>query len=485
MSEVVKPYTEKRRATNEIGSTGLRRAGGSIDEEQLRVLRGSRGAEVYEEMRNNDSGIGAFIFLTVSLIRSVPWRAEPNPKATNADAADKEAEFLTECIGDMSHTWSDFMAEVLSMVWHGWSYFNRVYKYRRGPGKDPRFRSKFDDGRIAWRKFAIRGQESLVDWVFDDDGGIRGMRQLAAPQYEIVEIPIEESVLFRTELAKNNPEGRSLLRNSYRPYFFTKRLQEIEAIGMERELVGLPKIELPMSYLEALASDRTDSDTQRRREAALAFATIGSQIRRNEHDVLLFPSEVNDDGSPSQFKFSLVSAGGSRSIDIAGAIKRSQFDVVAPLQNQFIYLATNGAGSYALSSDQTNNHAVAIGALLDSIEETFHRYATEELFELNGVLPENRPRWVHGDIEKEDLAKWVESVSKAISAGLVTPDESLEAHARNKLELPEADERDDDDVAPPMNFGLVPSEDVEDENGEEIEEPEDVQDDGEDDEGEA
>lgn len=467
-NEVLSAYTMTKRSTKEIGATGLRHFGGLVDEEQLQVLRGQRAAIIFEEMRNNDSTIGAFIYLTMSLIRQTKWRAVSNPDATSIEEGEKEQKFLEECVGDMSHTWSDFVTEILSMMWHGWAYFNRVYKYRMGknPG-DPTRNSKHDDNRLGWRKFAIRSQETLLEWMIDDDGGIRGMVQLAAPNYIRTELPIEECILFRTELAKNNPEGRSLLRNSYRSYYFLKRLQEIEAIGMERELVGLPKITLPNSYMEALASPKTDETTQRKRLAALAFATVGSQVRRNEHDVLLFPSSVNEDGTASQFNFELMASGGSRQIDISAAIKRYQFDVSAPVLNQFIFLATSGVGSYALSSDQTSNHAVAIGALLDVIEETFDRYATQELFELNGVRPENRPRWVHGDIEKEDLKKWVDNVTAAVSGSLVTPDETLETYVREKLELPEADEEDEDDISPPMNFGFgvgdVPAEGEQDE----------------------
>jgi hypothetical protein len=52
--------------------------------------------------------------------------------------------------------------------------------------------SKYADGKVGWRKFAIRAQSSLDKWDFDDDGGLRGFVQRAAPKYEEVTIPIEK-----------------------------------------------------------------------------------------------------------------------------------------------------------------------------------------------------------------------------------------------------------------------------------------------------
>jgi hypothetical protein len=37
-------------------------------------------------------------------------------------------------------------------------------------------------------------------------------------------------LLFRPHSPKNNPEGRSVIRNAYRAYYFIKRLEELEAI---------------------------------------------------------------------------------------------------------------------------------------------------------------------------------------------------------------------------------------------------------------
>ena len=215
-----------------LGRSGLNRQGGHVYEEQLAKLSGSRAVKVYQEMRDNDSIIGAFLFMIKMLIRKVKWTVKP----ASEDKADTEAaKFVEECLKDMSHTQEDLMAEILSMLVFGWSFFEIVYKRRSGPGKDPTKRSRYMDGKIGWRKIEIRSQDTLDRWEFGDDGGVMGMWQSAPPSYERVFIPIEKALLFRTESAKNNPEGRSLLRNAFRDWYYKKRIQELEAIGIERE----------------------------------------------------------------------------------------------------------------------------------------------------------------------------------------------------------------------------------------------------------
>lgn len=58
---------------------------------------------------------------------------------------------------------------------------------------------------------------------------------MAAPNYEVVPIPIEKLLIYRTRMERGNPEGRSLLRPAWIFYYYTKNLQQIEAIGFEHE----------------------------------------------------------------------------------------------------------------------------------------------------------------------------------------------------------------------------------------------------------
>ena len=100
-----------------LGSSGLRRWGGYIDEEFLLRLRGKRAMAFYKEMAENNSIIGAILYIIENLIRQVEWRIEP---VDETDAAKKEADFIEECLEDMSVTFEDVINECLSMVTYGY-----------------------------------------------------------------------------------------------------------------------------------------------------------------------------------------------------------------------------------------------------------------------------------------------------------------------------------------------------------------------------
>ena len=60
----------------ELGSSGLRRSGGTINEEFLANLQGVKGFKVYREMRDNDPVIGAMLYAIDKVITRLEWKIE-------------------------------------------------------------------------------------------------------------------------------------------------------------------------------------------------------------------------------------------------------------------------------------------------------------------------------------------------------------------------------------------------------------------------
>ncbi|MCB6614658.1 hypothetical protein LI127_15610, partial [Anaerostipes hadrus] len=74
----------------------------------------------------------------------------------------------------------------------------------------------------------IRSQDSLYQWEYDDEDNLIGMTQMPPPNFGLYTIPLEKAIHFRTRSRKGNPEGRSILRNAYRSWYFKKGIQEFE-----------------------------------------------------------------------------------------------------------------------------------------------------------------------------------------------------------------------------------------------------------------
>ncbi len=430
-----------RAATNELGRSGLKHFGGTLYEEFLPQLQGLRGQQIYKEMSENSPVIGAMLFAVESLLRSVDWEIDP----VSQEAEDLEAaEFLEECKDDMSHTWEDFISEVLSHLIFGWSYFEQVYKQRKGPKhKVP---SKFDDGRVGWRKFALRSQDTLYRWEIDDRGGIKGMWQYPVPStptsmrgiHETVFLPIEKSLLFRTTSMKNSPEGRSVLRSAYRPWYYSKRIEELEAIGIDRDLAGMPIAKIP---IELLSADRTPDQLA----TYNMIRDIVRKVKRDEQEGIIWPKVLDPETGEDLFTFELISSGGRRSFDTGAVIQRNSQQMAMTIMADFILLGHENVGSFALSSDKTELFAVALGAWLDGIQEVLNRHAVPRLFELNNFSVEEYPKFRHGDIESPDIQALGAYVQSLASAGApLFPDLELENRLRGYADLPEADEEERD-----------------------------------------
>lgn len=408
-------------ARKEIGRIGQKRFEGTFYEEFLPELRGKRGMDTYREMAENDDTIGAILFAVEMLIRQASWTVEP----AGDTPADKEAaEFVESCMHDMQDTWTDTISEILSFLTYGWSFHEIVYKRRMGKTKNPLTKSKYDDGLIGWRKLPIRAQETLYQWEYDNNDNLIGMTQMPPPDYGLITIPIEKAMIFRTKSRKGNPEGRSILRNAYRSWYFKRRIQEYEGIGIERDLAGLPVFTAPENV--PVWDDDPDMIALR--------SSMEDMVRKIRID------EVAGIVKPFGYEFELLSSGGNKQFDTNSIIQRYDTGIAMTVLADFIFLGHQQVGSFALSSDKTELFAMAIGAYLDIICETFNSQGIPALIDINGSRFEgitDYPKMNHGDIENVDIQKLATYIKDMTGVGILIPDDTLEDYVREAANLPE------------------------------------------------
>ena len=437
---------------SEFGSTGLRRSGGTVYEEFLTNLRGQRGAKIYREMADNDPTIGSMLFAIEKVITRLEWRIDPysdNSHDGDITPEDKEvAAFVESCLNDMSESWDSTISQMLSMLVFGYSYHEIVYKVRNGDNKDPRHKSKFNDGRIGWRKMPIRAQETLFRWMMDDDGGIQGMIQVDPSSGGIHHIPIEKALLFRTSSQKNNPEGRSILRNAYRSWYFKRRIEEIEAIGIERDLAGLPVAYVPPEFLSSNA-------TAEQASVLSTMKDIVTSIKRNEQEGIVMPSMYDDQGH-KVFDLVLLSSGGSRQFDTDKIIQRYDQRIAMSILSDFILLGSDRVGSYALGTSKMDLWSMAVDSIAKNIAEVMNQHAIPRLLKLNGMDISRAPYLTYGEVSHVDLNEIAGFVGNLVQTGAIVPDPKLEEYLRDLAGLPPAEHDGQNFGMPPMPEGAMP-----------------------------
>lgn len=405
-----------------MGTSGLRRYGPYIYEEFLPELRWPGAGKVYKEMADNDAVIGSILYLAEMLIRGTDWDVEP---ASTQQPDIEAADFLKSCMHDMEMSWADVISEILSMLTYGFSFHEIVYKVRRGPDEtNGKYNSQHSDGRFGWRRMPIRSQASMSGWVFSEDGDPLAFVQMAEPDFRTVEIPLSKGLLFRTRVSRENPEGKSLLRNAYRAWFFKKHFEEIEGIGIERDLAGFPVLTAP-DNLDLW----NDQDPDMVRLKANAERVVQSVRRDSEEGLLL----------PSGWKLDLLTSGSSRQIDIGSTIERYDNRIAITMLSDIILIGGTKSGSFALADTKQSMLAAALQAQLSNIADVFNKKAVVDLFKYNefqGLT--GLPKIVPGRIQTPSL-KEVALMLRAMGLK-ISDDMKLQNYLRHVLGMPRLDQ---------------------------------------------
>ena len=383
----------------ELGVYGKNTYTGDIRADEFQPeLKGKRAIQKYKEMRDGNPIVGAVMYAVEQTLRDVQIKIKP---ADDSDVAKREADFLQSVLDDMDHSLDDHISEALSYLTYGFSWFEVVYKRREGDFRSPKKNSKFEDGRIGVKKIAIRAPWTVEKFEVDQKTGeVLGMWQEATWGKTTVMIPVEKSLYYRTTSLNNDPSGRSVLRNAYVSYTYLNKIQNYEAVAIERELHGVPVGRMPAEYL---SGDATTDQAALRSQ----FERILRDLKNNEQGYALLPSDlyVDADGKPTNQRLmdiELITANGSRSIDIDPVVKRYQHDIARSLMAEFLMLGS-GSGSYALSKSKTDLFLRSLESYINTIVDALNKQLVERLWQLNGLPWETMPKLVAGDVAPHDL----------------------------------------------------------------------------------
>lgn len=430
-------------AFHNIGISGLTRFGvvSRVYEEFLRELQGPQGMKSYREMADNCPITGAILFAANQLGRKVTFKVRP-ANGTN------EARYIADKIGsmvfdDMESTWPDTVSEILTMLPFGWSAMEYRMKRRLGTSEPQRVApppqygsvnqtaagyptptfapSRFDDGLIGFRSWSLRSQETLFMWEFDEDSKAVVMQQMAPPDYHIRRIPLSKMLLFRTQVAKNNPEGRSILRNAWTSYYFKKNLQVFEGIGIERDLAGYPVIQMaPPDLQKGQAPPNIWNDKDPAAVSLLAaMQKLVRSVRRDEQEGMVLPWWA---------EFKLLSTGSRRRVETNEIIGRYDQRIAMSVMADFIMLGHEAVGSKALASTKISLFTSALSAFLDNACSVINRHAFPLLMAFNGWPQELTPSLFHGDVESinlQELGTFIKDIAQTGFNPLAHPDAQI------------------------------------------------------------
>lgn len=383
----------------ELGRTGLKEYSGIIDADFLREWRGQEAFKRANEMRLNSPVLAALL----TAIEQSVGKIELSLTSDDGDT-DKRLLLWQAQVGHMAGGLGDHLREALTFLPFGFSLFETVW-------------SRFENYVIA-SKFGPRGQDTVYRWLLSDNGDIEGFVQQAAPRYALVEIPIQKLIHYRYRPERNNPEGRSILRPAWLAYYYAKNIMQIEAIGIERDLAGMPRIKMP----ENANTDTSDPNSD--------FNVANKMVRNIRND------EQAGVVIPFGWEFDLVSTGGSRQFDTDKIISRYESRMLMSALAQFLMLGQNGVGSFSLSRDMSDLFTMSVNTIGDIITDTLQSQFLPRLMRLNGFDADGL-KLTHSPAGDTDMTQLGEMLSKI--SGLLTWTVDDEVWLRNEAGLPAVD----------------------------------------------
>lgn len=407
------------RLFREIGVSGLDFTAGYVRADPDYKLQGQLGVEQYDLMRHTDPTVAAVLMALSLPVREAKWRVNP---ASSSPVDVEAAEFVESCLHDMSFSWDDVLTEISTMFAFGWAYMEWILKARQGANpKKGGTPSQYDDGRIGFKKIALRGQASLHRWDIEEETGkLKGMYQWGG--INIMHIPLDKAILFRTTKELNNPEGFSVLRPAHRAWQYKRNLERFEAIGIQRAMQGMPVIKLLQGATRA-GTVNTGESTEERAE----------KIIKRLYDNLMFGVIEDID---MEFRFEAPDMRGV-SQDSGAVIQRYDEAIARAALAMYILLGTRERGSYALAKELGDLFFLAVEGFINMIAQTFSKWGVPILFHYNnfpGIT--GYPEVTTAINRRVDIQTLADFVNKLVQAQVLVPDEELERHIRELADLP-------------------------------------------------
>lgn len=399
--------------TKRTGTTGTEIYAGYPAEEYLNKLRGYQRAKVFDEFKRSDTQARMLLSAVKNPIKSATWCIEPVKEENKPiDPQEQEiADFVKYVIFCNSNKpFKKFISEVLTMVEHGHAAIEKTYKPVLN---DPKWGSFMGIAGLD-----MVSQKTIQRWFVDHDTGkLTGIEQIANGDLQsYVTIPAEYLMVFNTDMEGSNYEGISWLRPCFGNWLRKNVYLKLNAIGIEKFAVPTPIISIDDGF-------QGQVEQYGHLIAALEVYTSG------ESNYMIKPKSVDMLMQPNTFDPQKV----DQSIDSED--KRMAKAFVA----NFLELGNRGGGSHAQSADMSDFYLSGLIHLADEICDPVNAQLIPEIVQMKYGPRSSYPRLTCSGIDDKAGQELANAMSTMTTAGLITPDDTLENNLRQRFSVPVID----------------------------------------------
>lgn len=408
--------------TNELGQPGgLRqtqsgRGGPTYTADPLEMnfeLQFPNSIAIYDTMRSQDAHVGSALSAIILPLVRAKWdlitegvrpevvalvRSELGINGPSKPRQRRRREGIS---------WLEHVEQAAeTMLWAGFCPFEQVYSVSEPrPGQE----ATGLDMVVHLRKLAPRLPRTIAAVNVARDGGLVSVEQTSMEGIENIVLPVDRVVYYVNKREGADWYGRSILRQAYKHWLIKDVLLRLDAQAAERNSMGIPVV---------YYSDETDkAEAEAQASQLRAGATAGLAMRNN-------------------MSLKIQGVEGS-TVDLTPKIEYQDREIARSVLAMFLDLGHDN-GARSLGETLLDVFIDSVQAIADKVAETATEHIVRDLVELNFGPDEAYPIITPGDL-KTNGSIGPEALKLLVDAGLVVPDDKLEAHVRNRFNLPEAD----------------------------------------------
>lgn len=401
-----------RRTMTAFGFSGTEILAGYFSEEYLQLLRGKKGAKVYDEMRRSEPQISMILKGIINPLKAANYTFDP-PKSEDVADGKLHAEFLEE-IFKVGLDWEQFLVELFTFLVYGHSVFEVIHSVVLN---HPKFGNFNGIKSLAWRS-----PKTIERWNLDrTTGALISLEQIvysdvSGTKNGSATIPGDFLLVFSLDKEGDNFEGISALRPMYGPYFRKNLYQKLAAIGAEKNAIGTPKAKVPAG------KEKTD-EFAKLKQVLEAFTS-------HECAYITYPEGWDIEIIKGEFDAEKLKE----------LIVLENTEMVNAAVANFLALGMNSAGgAYALGSDLSDLLLASVQCYADFACGIINRQLIPNLIRMNFGPQRAYPQLKCTGINDKAGKELAEILGIGVDKRIIKPDDQLDEWFRKTYKLPKAD----------------------------------------------
>ena len=366
---------------------------GLPDMEFMSELSPPEGLKRYRIMQYNDPIVGGLLIQIKGVMKRLRWSIEgPN------------ADFVMKQLQELPRGLEGLLGEIAEGFTYGFFVGEMIWKV--------------DNSTITLVDVEPRYQTTIQS--IEPKGKIEQLTSDGT-----FKIPYQKCIHHVFFSESRNPYGVSLLRHLYKPYFYKVSIEAAEAIGVDRDLGGLPVLKAPEGFdFTAATSGSPNYDAKVAATLDWAVELVGKVRKDQQQGIVL----------PSGWEFTLVRGESRTSIPTTDIIGRLNTEMAIGVLENFLAMGAFSSTNNANVEMHVSNFLTACDAYAKDIATTINYTAIRKICDYNNK--KSYPRLDFSPARTSNLQDLASFVARLVANGVITPTKPLEKSLLEIADLP-------------------------------------------------